>query len=191
MLAKVAVWLLPHRRRFGPSSAPLEARPNLIHQASRYQESQPHFSVASFVEPVGGFNAGMTNCPTPCMSKWATFRAAWKASEGPRGRAIDPTLYSEECLAKWLPLKLSTGLPALLWLLVFYDLFFLIVGLEGTAADWLWWIDGVYVPYPDLQSLTPCRVLFFWLSSCTYAPGSVPCTHVLRSVMPRAKTTVQ
>ena len=79
------------------------------------------------------------------MSKWATFRAAWKASEGPRGRAIDPTLYSEECLAKWLPLKLSTGLLALLWFLIFYDLFFLIVGLEGTAADWIWWIDGVYV----------------------------------------------
>ena len=79
-------------------------------------------------------------------SKWATFRAAWQASGGPRGRYIDPTLYSDERLAKWLPLKFSTAMPALLWFLMLYDLFFMIVGLQGTVAAWWSPGQGVYVP---------------------------------------------
>jgi hypothetical protein len=41
---------------------------------------------------------------------FGTLGACWKASNVPRGRSIDPTLYSSDHLSRWLPFRFSTGL---------------------------------------------------------------------------------
>ena len=78
---------------------------------------------------------------------WATLKASWKACKGPQGRDPSATLYSTERLARWLPLKFLTAVPVLLSLLVFYNLVFLAVGVEGILCASYSLDDGAYGAY--------------------------------------------
>jgi hypothetical protein len=70
----------------------------------------------------------------PHAGRWSTFKSAWKATEGPQGRLIDPVLYSNSRLARYLPLRFSSAVLFLLWSLVFYNLVFLVRALIGESV---------------------------------------------------------
>ena len=76
---------------------------------------------------------------------WSTLKASWKASKGRYGPYNNPTLYSTERLVRWLPLKFLTAVPVFLSLLVFYNLVFLFIGLEGVISEWEFGSTGLYV----------------------------------------------
>ena len=90
-------------------------------------------------------NISMKQAPTEANGKWSNFKAAWKACHGPQGRLIDPTLYSTEQLSRWLPLKFSSGVFSLLWLLVFFNLTLLLVAIESVLTEWYDTQEGIAV----------------------------------------------
>lgn len=79
--------------------------------------------------------------------KQGVLKAAWKASNGPKGRFIDPTLYSNEHLARWLPLRFSKTVPILLALIVFLNVTLLAIGIEGALSNWYYSTYGMYALY--------------------------------------------